>query len=232
MREEKVFCVVPAYNEEKNIEKVLQNLASIVYGIVVVVDGGTDNTFERALLAKEKLKEENNNIFILKHLINRGQGASLQTGNDFSLKKGADVVVHFDADGQFQYEDIEPVVSPVLKDEVDVVFGSRFLGKKSNIPWFKKNIVFRLAHIFNYIFAKIVLSDPQSGFRAMNRKALFLIKIDQDKMAHCSEIIFKVAQSKLRYKEVPITVLYNEYGQKFSGGVKIIKDLVFSRIFK
>ncbi len=232
MREEKVFCVVPAYNEEKNIEKVLENLASIVYGIVVVVDGGTDNTFERSLLAKEKLKDDNSNIFILKHLVNRGQGASLQTGNDFSLKKGADVVVHFDADGQFLYEDIEPVVRPILKDEADVVFGSRFLGKKSNIPWFKKNIVFRLAHIFNYIFAKIVLSDPQSGFRAMNRKALFLIKIDQDKMAHCSEIIFKVAQSKLRYKEVPITVLYNDYGQKFSGGIKIIKDLVFSRIFK
>lgn len=232
MGEKKVFCVIPAYNEEKNIKKVIEGLVDIVDYLVLVVDGGTDRTFEKALETKKELEKRAENLYILKHVVNRGQGAALQTGNEFSLKMGADLVVHFDADGQFLNEDIKSVIEPILKDEADVVFGSRFLGKESNIPWFKKNIIFKLAHLFNFFFVKIKLTDPQSGFRAMNKKALTIISIDQDKMAHCSEILFKVSESDLRVKEVPVLVLYNEYGQKFSGGIKIVRDLVFSKIFK
>jgi len=74
------------------------------------------------------------------------------------------------------------------------------------------------------------LSDPQSGFRAMSRQAAEIIDIEQDGMAHCSEIIAKAFTNKLRIKEVPVTILYNDYGQKFSGGMRIIKDLIINKI--
>lgn len=138
MSDKKVFCVMPAYNEEKNISQTIEGVAPRFDSLVVVVDGGTDSTYLRALEMKQKLSKINSNIFVLKHKINRGQGAALETGNLFSIKMGADMVVHFDADGQFLADEIPDLLLPVEKENFDIVFGSRFLGKDSNMPFFKK----------------------------------------------------------------------------------------------
>jgi len=151
---------------------------------------------------------------------------------DYALKNGAEVIVHFDADGQFLGEEIAQVIKPILENEADIVFGSRFLGKKSDMPFFKKNIIMPLARLINKIFLKVDLSDPQSGFRAMSRKAAEQIRIEQDRMAHCSEIMAKSFSSGLRIKEVPITVIYHDFGQKFSGGIKILKELFLGSLLK
>ncbi len=215
-----IFCIIPAYNEEKTITKVIEDVKPFADKIVIVDDCSSDKTFE---LAKAQ------NVIVLKHVINRGQGAALQTGNEYALNNGADVVVHFDADGQFLAEEIKDITKPILDGETDVVFGSRFLEKKSDIPKLKKYIIFPAARLINKIFLGVKLTDPQSGFRAMNRKTAESIKIEQDGMAHCSEILNKSFKNKLRIKEVPITVIYNDFGQKFGGGVKILKDLLLGK---
>lgn len=225
----KTFCVIPAWNEEKNIFKTLSSVLPRVDFIVVVDDYSKDNTcleVEKMLSlpeAKDKLK-------MLRHPINLGQGAALQTGNEYAINNGADIIVHFDADGQFLSEEIPSVIKPIIENKADIVFGSRFLNIKSDIPKFKKNIIMPLAKIFNLIFFGIKTSDPQSGFRAMTREAAQKIKIENNMMAHCTEILAKAHKYKLRIEEVPITVIYHHFGQKLSGSFKIIKDLFFKKI--
>jgi len=226
----KIVVVIPAYNEEKNIEKVINEVKPLVNELVIVDDGSSDKTFE---LAKK------HGATVLRHLINRGQGAALQTGDEYALKNQADIVVHFDADGQFLSSEIKEIILPIQNGEADAVFGSRFLGKKSEIPWFKEKIIIPLAGLVNKILINISLTDPQNGFRALSRKALEKITIENDGMAHCSEILYKVFKNKLTIKEVPITVIYHDFGQgifrgngRGTGGLRIIKDLFLARLMK
>jgi glycosyltransferase involved in cell wall biosynthesis len=226
----KIFCIVPAYNEEKNIKKTIKDLKETQYEIIIVDDCSCDNTYK---VAKENTK------YVIRHPINRGQGAALETGNQYAKKLGADIVVHFDADGQFLVKEIKDIVEPIVNGECDVVFGSRFLGKKSNMPWFKEQVIMRLGRLMNKIIFNIDLTDPQNGFRAMNLKALNKIKIQNDGSAHCSEIIYKTVKNKLKYKEIPITVIYNEFGQgilggkgRGTGGLRILRDLFIGKIIE
>jgi glycosyltransferase involved in cell wall biosynthesis len=231
----KIFCVIPAYNEEKNIGKVLKDVARYVDEVVVVDDCSKDHTCQEVKKAKadiERSEDVSKNITLLRHPVNRGQGAALQTGNNYSLRQGADIIIHFDADGQFLAEEIKEVISPLTTGEVDVCFGSRFLGKRSKIPFLKKNLLLPVAKIINQTFFRIKTTDPQSGFRALSRQAAEEIEIEQDKMAHCSEILHKAHKKEFKIKEVPITVIYHEYGQNFNGGIKIVKDVIIKGIIR
>ncbi len=218
----KIFCVIPAYNEGKTIAEVVSSVKPYVDEIVVVDDGSVEEARRYLVPAS--------GIIVLRHIINRGQGAALRTGTRYALKNGADIVVHFDADGQFAAREIGDVVKPIIKGEADVVFGSRFLSKRSEIPWFKRSVIIPLARLFNKIFLGVNLTDPQSGFRALSREAARKISINQDRMSHCSEILHKASVGGFKIKEAPITVVYHDFGQKFSGGVKIIKELFLGRL--
>ncbi|MFH1428088.1 MAG: glycosyltransferase family 2 protein [Patescibacteria group bacterium] len=217
----KIFCIIPAFNEDKTIAKVVSEVIPLVDKVVVVNDGSTDNT--------EKFAKKNK-AAVLNHLINRGQGAALQTGNQYAIKEKADIIIHFDADGQFIAEEIKDILKPILANQADIVFGSRFLNKKSYIPWLKKNIILPAAKIVNYLFLNVKLTDPQNGFRALTHQAAKKIIIENNGMAHCSEIAAKAFQNNLRIAEIPITVIYHNFGQKFSDGIKIIKELLISRL--
>lgn len=214
-----VACVIPSYNHNKHLPAVIDKVKERVDFIVVVDDG-----------SKEALRlDKQEKLFLLRHPINRGQGAALQTGQDFALKKGADIIVHFDADDQFDAGDIPKVIEPIIKGETDVVFGSRFLKTDNQIPWSKKHILMPLGKLVNFLFG-VHTSDPQSGFRAYSSKVAKSFRIDNDRMAHCSEILIKLSNGHWRIKEVPIIVRYHEYGQKFSGGVRILKDLFLHKL--
>ncbi len=219
----KISCVIPAFNEEKHILEVIRSVGKYVDEVIVVDDCSCDNT------AKIAQKE---GAIILQHIINRGQGASLESGNRYAIKNGADIIVHFDADNQFSAEEIKDLVAPILSGESEAVLGSRFLDKKSKLPYFKEKVIMPLARLVNKVFFDIRLSDPQSGFRALNRATVKKIKIENDGMAHCSEILYQLFKNKIKIIEVPITVTYHEYGQSFSGGLKIIKDLLIKKIIK
>ncbi len=142
----KTFCVIPAYNEEKTIVKVIGEVKPYVDETVVVDDGSLDQTYNLAKMQR---------VTVLRHIINRGQGAALKTGAEYALNNGADIIVHFDADGQFSAGDISNMVKPLKTGEAEVVFGSRFLkgnGVNSPMPFFKKNIIMPLAKLANKIF--------------------------------------------------------------------------------
>jgi polyprenyl-phospho-N-acetylgalactosaminyl synthase len=216
------IAVVPAYNEEKRIGSVVQSLFGQVDRVVVVDDNSTDNTFAVAKSA---------GAIVLRHKINRGQGAALQTGHDYSLENNAEHVLHFDGDGQFCVEDISPALEKLKETEADVLFGSRYLDNRTKIPWFKKHILFPVARIFNKIVG-VKLSDIHNGFRILSRRALENIKIEQDRMAHATEIPAKVKKLGLKYVEFPVQVVYHEYGQGLSNGLQVVKDLIFGKFLK
>lgn len=217
----KITCVIPAYNEAKKIKLVIAKVLPLVDELIVVDDCSRDNTFE--LINETK-------AIALRHVINRGQGAALQTGDVYALSHGADIIVHFDADDQFKAEEIPSLIQPIKDGEADAVFGSRFLGS-ANFPFTKRFIIMPLARLINRFFG-IKMSDPQSGFRALNKETISQIKIENRGMAHCSEILYKVIKTKARVIEVPITVTYHEFGQSFGGGFKIIKDLLIHNFIK
>ena len=217
----KISCVIPAYNEAAKINQVILKVLPLVDELIVVDDCSRDNTYELIKLTK---------AIALRHPINRGQGAALQTGDEYALSHGADILVHFDADDQFKAEEIPSLVAPIIAGQADAVFGSRFLGS-ANFPFTKRVIIMPLARLINRFFG-IKMSDPQSGFRAMNKETLSKIKIENRGMAHCSEILYKVVKTKAKIIEVPITVTYHEFGQSFGGGFKIIKDLLIHNFIK
>lgn len=219
----KIICVIPAWNEGKNIAKVIIGAKPFVDEIVVIDDGSRDDTAAIAEAA---------GATVFSHPINRGQGAALQTGNDYALAHGADIIVHFDADDQFLATEIKDMIAPIIEGRADIVFGSRFLGKKANLPAVKKYLIMPLAQIFTRVILGIKLSDPQNGFRALSRLAAAKIRISNREMAHNSEIQIKAFREKLKIAEVPITVVYHHFGQKLSGGFRVAKDLLIHKILK
>ena len=217
----KVTVVIPAYNEEKGIAQVIAEVKSVVDDVIVVDDCSRDHTYQ---IAKQA------GAISLRHIINRGQGAALRTGTRCALEGGADIIVHFDADGQFLVEDIAKVVAPLIAGEADVVFGSRFLDNSTRMPVIKKKLIMPLARLVNFWFLGVKMTDPQSGFRAFTRQVGLKLKWHQDRMAHCSEILSLVVRNHWCIKEVPITVIYREFGQNLFGGFKILSDLLIKKI--
>ncbi|MFA5133799.1 MAG: glycosyltransferase family 2 protein [Patescibacteria group bacterium] len=215
-----LFVIIPAYNESKIIAETIRSVKSLYPNVVAVDDGSADNTFEEA---------EKAGAVALRHIINRGQGAALRTGINYAILKGAEIIVTFDADGQFEPSEIEKMIKPIRDGECDITLGSRFLGK-NKVP-FLKNWILKLAIFFTRAITGLKLTDVHNGFRAISAKAGMKIKIRQDRMAHASDIIHEIARLGLKFKEVPVTVKYTDYsirkGQKISGALKIIFDLMF-----
>lgn len=194
------YIVIPAYNEEKSIGNVIDSLKKQnYYNIVVVDDGSKDDTYK---IAKEK------KVYTLKHIINRGQGAALQTGITFALRKGAEHIVHFDADGQHDPKEIKNILLPLQQKRAQVTLGSRFL-KKQKVP-FRRKLLLKGGIIAIWVINGIKLSDAHNGFRAFTREAAKKVVITSDKMEHASEILEKIQKYKISYEEVPVTIKYSK----------------------
>lgn len=220
----KIVAVIPAYNEEERIDAAVRDAARFVDAVVVVDDCSRDRTFGRAFAA---------GAHVLRHILNRGQGASLQTGSDYAIEKlAADIIVHFDADGQMRGEEIPMMTEPIKSGEADVVLGSRFLGARANMPFTRRVTLFG-GLLFTRIVSGITTTDTHNGFRALSRDAAKKVRITLDRMAHASEILDLLQIHKLRYVERPVTIRYSDEtlrkGQSSLGAFVIVKDFIEKR---
>jgi glycosyltransferase involved in cell wall biosynthesis len=219
-----IWIIVPAYNESERIGATLQRLCDSYANIVVVDDGSRDDTSEMA---------HSFPVWLLRHIVNCGQGAALQTGIDFALEHGADILVTFDADGQHAVEDIRALCEPVRSGRFDVALGSRFLGKAEGIPWIRW-LTLKIAIVFTRLYSRMSVTDTHNGLRCMSRSAARRIRLTQNRMAHASELLDEVRRLGLRYCEVPVTLRYSsstlQKGQTSWNSLRIVGQLLLGRI--
>ncbi len=223
----KIVAVIPAYHEEERVFDAVKDAAAYVDAVVVIDDCSSDRTTEEARRA---------GAYVLQHVLNRGQGAALQTGMDFALQVlQAEVIVHFDADGQMQGNEIPKMIQPILDEEADVTLGSRFLGQVKNMPLMRR-LVIKAAILFTYLVSGLWLSDTHNGFRALSAKAARAIHLTEDRMAHASEMLDLIATKRLKYKEIPVTIRYSAAtlakGQKSSAMFQVAKDVISGKFIK
>ena len=224
---ENVCVIIPAYNESKIIGDVLANLIKLGYTVVVVDDGSTDESWRQASLFP---------VILLRHPCNLGQGAALQTGISYVLRNlSSEYIITYDADGQHVADDIPRLISCLQTGQYDVVLGSRFLVKNTavNIRWSRRALL-RLALWFTRVSTGLNITDTHNGLRAFTRQAAGSFEITHNRMAHASDILAQIANLKLRYCEVPVTVLYTSYsmakGQTFLDGFLIIWDILTGKM--
>jgi glycosyltransferase involved in cell wall biosynthesis len=209
-----VWVVIPAFNEGAAIGSVIAGLRAYASKIVVVDDGSIDGTAGAAHEA---------GAIVLRHVINRGQGAALQTGIEYALRRGASTIVTFDSDGQHSPADVPTLVAPLRDGRADIVLGSRFLGSTESMPRLRR-IVLYLAVLFTRMVSGLRVTDAHNGLRAFSRRAASMVHIQLDRMAHASELMDQIRRSGLVYTEVPVHVRYTEYSrQKGQRGVHAVR---------
>ncbi|MBI2050283.1 MAG: glycosyltransferase family 2 protein [Parcubacteria group bacterium] len=211
----RTLVVVPAYHESRKIFGVVRSVRELGYGVLVVDDASLDATADEARRA---------GAAVLRHFVNRGYGAALETGNQYALGHGYDIVVHFDGDGQHDAGEIARVIGPIQAGEADVVVGSRFLRGNASTPFVRK-VLIKIAIIFTWAFSGIRLTDSHNGFRAFSARALEAIDCRQDGMSYASEVIDQIAEHGLSVCEVPVTIAYTDYS-KAKGESNIKKVLL------
>jgi len=220
----RICVVIAAYNEAQPIGRVVADVRRHGYRPVVVDDGSSDAT---AALAEAA------GATVVRHPINLGQGAALQTGIEFALRTGAEVVVTFDADGQHLASEIEGLVEALGRERADFVLGSRFLAAGCEVPPLRR-LLLKAALLFTRLATGLRVTDTHNGLRAMTRRGAAAIRLRQNRMAHASEILAQIAASGLTYAECPVTVSYTAYslakGQKLRDAMNILLDLFAQRL--
>lgn len=217
----RIVAVMPAFREVPRVQAAVRACLSYVDRVIVIDDGSRDGTAEEA---------QAGGALVLRHTINRGQGAALRTGTMAAVSIGADAIIHIDADGQHDPSFIPALLAPLKNNEADIVFGSRFMGLKAIDMPLTRRVLMHGIKLFNTFALGIPsnVRDPQTGLRAFTAQAASKLNFQQDGMAHCSEIL-RLATRQLRWKEVPVIVRYTkdslEKGQHRGGVVRIVWQL-------
>lgn len=224
MQNRNVCIVIPAFNEGPVIGDVVTAVRAVYPNVVLIDDCSSDETGKIALAA---------GAVVLRHPINLGQGAALQTGFRYAISRETQFIVTFDADGQHQVEDVAVLLQMQHQTGADVVIGSRFLGTVQNMPPLRR-IVLKLAVIFTRITSGAKLTDAHNGLRLFTGSAAEQIHISQNRMAHASEIIDQIHKLGLKVAEAPVTIVYTEYslkkGQELSNSFNILAELIIARL--
>jgi glycosyltransferase involved in cell wall biosynthesis len=224
-----VFVIVPAYNEGSVLVANMRPVIEAGYSVVVVDDGSSDDTRNVAGALPR--------AHVLRHELNLGQGAALQTGMTYALRAGARYIVHFDADGQHRVDDIPVLLEPLVAGEADVVLGSRFLRQQDTraVPTSRRWLL-RGGVVVNRVLTGVRLTDAHNGFRAFTAEAAGRIDLKENGFAHASEILSQIRRRSLRHVERPTSIEYSDYsrakGQSSLNAVRIVVDLVLRRIFR
>lgn len=222
-----VWIVIAAYNEVNSIGGVLAELSQLPCRIVVVDDGSTDGTHQAAL---------EHPVAVLRHTVNLGQGAALQTGISYVLRQpGARVIVTYDADGQHDPQDITRLIAPLAEGQADVALGTRFGGglKPAGIPAARLQML-KLAVFFTRLTTGLPVTDTHNGLRAFSAVAARQIRITSNRMAHASEILSQIHDRHIRFVEVPVNLRYTAYslskGQSILEAFNVLWDLLAGRL--
>jgi glycosyltransferase involved in cell wall biosynthesis len=201
-----VLIIVPAYDEEGGIQEVLRRIPDEVLGhevkTVVVDDGSADRTAD---IAGEE------GVPVVTHVVNRGQGDALRTGFAIARAEKAEVVVNLDADGQYKPEELDRLVKPILEGSADFVLGSRFLGYYQEAGSARHVGVVFFSRLIS-LLTGVKVSDCTNGYRAIRVSELHKLNLREDRF-NANEIILEALKHKLRFEQVPVSMLTRAAGE-------------------
>ena len=217
------WLVVPLYNEAQVVREVIEDARRTFPHVVVVDDGSRDDSATQAEAA---------GAVVVRHPINLGQGAALQTGIRYVLERtDARYLITFDADGQHSVADAVAMVAAARRENLAIVLGSRFLKGPSPVGRLKR-LVLATAAVVASRTTGMHLTDAHNGLRLLRRDAAEHLNLRQNRMAHASEIIRQLGATGLPWREFPVHIAYTEYskakGQSLLNSVNILVDLIFS----
>ena len=240
----RVAILMPAYNEGARLFSTLDALRASTAGKhalhVFLVDDGGSTSIDAGEIANRVTPDFR--CTLMRHPINMGQGASLETARLMALfhdgvgapsgRPAFDAYVTMDSDGQHLPENLDAFVAAIAAG-AEVAFGNRFAGD-SNVPGVRR-IILTAARVFEHAITGLALADAHNGYRAFNRAALRVVQIEQNRMAHATEIKQRVAQHHLKFAEVPVSIRYSgetlQKGQSSLGALQIIRDLLYGYFF-
>ena len=195
----KIAIGLPAFNEEKNIGKIIAQLLDKSYSVIVCNDGSSDST---GIIA-EKM-----GAIIINHKKNLGYGAAIGSIFKKARDEKFDILVTFDSDGQHRISDIEKMIEPIKNKTADIVIGSRFTEDgKADMPKYRKIGIKVITNLVNSQTGKKI-TDSQSGFRSYSSEVLSQMNLSENGMGVSTEILIKANKQKLKIIEIPITILY------------------------
>lgn len=211
----KTLIIVPAYNEEKNIENVLSHLKKTKPEMTVLVinDGSRDQTSQKARM--------NDFANVIDLPVNLGIGGAVQTGFIFAQRNNYEVAIQYDGDGQHKAEEIDALLEPLLKGEADVVIGSRFC---ENRPGFKSSFTRRLGiKLFewvNWLIIRTRITDNTSGFRAYNRRTIEFLADNYPQDFPEPEAVILLGRNGFQLREVYTEMVERQGGKSSISGLK------------
>ncbi|WP_228266325.1 glycosyltransferase family 2 protein [Ornithinimicrobium ciconiae] len=215
------WLVIPLFNEATVVADVIAEARETFPHIVCVDDASTDDSGAVARAA---------GAVVVTHPFNLGQGAALQTGVDYALTAtDAAYIVTFDADGQHRVVDAEAMVERAREEDLAIVFGSRFLDGRTKPGWLRRIILKGAVWITNQQTG-LRLSDAHNGLRVIRRDAAGALHLEQNRMAHATEIVLQLSRTKLPWAEHPVHIVYTDYsrakGQSLMNSVNILIDTI------
>ncbi len=203
MKNKNCLVIVPIFNEKENIRKVLEDLQNYFENIIVINDGSDDSSYEHI---------KSQDIYYLKHIINLGQGASIDSGLRYFLSnKKFDYAITFDGDGQNQAIDADRMIKYAKQMNLSAVLGTRFKQKYNTktIPFIKRCTLY-LAVLYERLIFNIKLTDAHNGLRVLKKDLVknVILPLKNFDMSHATEISYKICKSEFKYGEYPVNVEY------------------------
>jgi len=222
----KIAILIPAYNEEKYIKKVIKSCFKYGLDIIVVDDGSTDNTFK---IVKSIFVPPNLKIIPIRHITNKGKGQALKTGFEYIIKNNYTGVITIDADGQHNTDEIRSFLKSVEMEKPDLIIGNR-MGNTKNMPFIRLATNAFTSWIISAVAGRKV-NDVQSGFRYISTEVLKNIKLETSNFDTEPELIIKSSLAGYDIKNIPISTIYHK---NFISYVNPVTDTIkfFRLVFK
>lgn len=215
------WVIIPVYNEDQVIGQVVKDLLPTFPHVVCIDDGSRDKSAAVAAAA---------GATVIRHPVNLGQGAGLQTGIEYVRGfTPAKYLLTFDADGQHRVEDGLAMVEQAEQENLAIVFGSRFLSSQTQVGWMKR-LVLKTAARVTARRTGLQLTDAHNGLRVLRRDAFEQVNLLQNRMAHASEIVAQLARTGLPWAEHSVYIRYTDYskakGQSLLNSINILTELL------
>lgn len=212
---DRTLIIIPAYNEEKNIAKVIQSLndADETYECLVINDGSRDNTQHEA--------EASGLATVIQLPANLGIGGAVQTGFKYAFYNDIDYAIQFDGDGQHLASEIPKILAPLQANDVDVCIGSRFVEKTLGFQsTFMRRIGIRIFEWMNRVLIRKKITDSTSGFRAYNKQAIAFLAANYPTDYPEPETVILLGKNDFRIREVSVEMIERQGGESSISGLK------------